>query len=70
MKKQTIDSFFKKKSSQSSISSSPPNLVEIFANNVESSTHDEKYLPKVSRMDVQVEEVDTMSLERDPGKRP
>ena len=34
-KKRTIDSFFKKKNSQSSISS-PLNLVEVFANNVES----------------------------------
>ena len=69
MKKRTIDFFFKKRNSQSS-TSSPPNLVEVFANKVESWTHDEEYLPKVSRMDVQVEEVDIMSLEHDLQKRP
>ena len=69
MKKRTIDSFFKKRNFESS-TSSPPNLVEVFANNVESSTHDEEHLPKIHRIDVQVEEVDTISLERDPGKRP
>ena len=68
MKKWTTNLFFKKNNSQSS-TSSPSNLVEHFANNVEASTHDEEHLPKVSRKDVQIEEIDTISLERDLGKR-
>ena len=67
MKKQTIDSFFTKKNSQTN-TSAPSNLIEPSIVDNETFVHEEERSTKASRLDGK--EVDINSLERDPGKRP
>ena len=71
MKNQTIVFlFFLRKGTLNLVTSSPPNLIEVFVNNVKSWTHNGENLLKIPWIDVQVEEVDFMSLEHVPKKCP